>query len=676
MRRVSVRFLIFTVLTIVALVFNTTALLAAPTFTQTAGQSSNVSAGTIAQAFSTGNTAGNFIVIAVSWGDQSATGISASDTRGNVYLVATNDFDTINRQGLAIIYASNILSGTNTVTVNFGKNVGYRRIIINEYSGIAAALPLDVTAVSKANGTTASNGVTSTASITTTSGDLIFGAVIDDSGLFGTITAGTGFTRRASLNNMDMAVEDKVQPAAGSTAATFTFSRADRYLAQMAAFKPAGAETTVPSIFALACNPTSVTSGTASTCTVSLTQAAPTGGSAVSLSSDNVLLSVPGSVTVPAGAVSVTFQATAGTITTSQTATVTATLNGNRSTVFFLNVTSTGSELESLAASMQSGTWVQLNTNNINPALTSSAGGLTGTILTYAEYIKWDPVRHRLHFIGGDHNGTSHTQQMKHVQYDEVSNSWTVLPSQSWFTIPVGLGRHGLDHGAIDPEHRYFYFRQMDSLTVQRYNLDTETWTKMPDNDIIQYNSCCVGLEYFPELQGVLWIGVENGNNAGITRLNDQTGQWDRIAQPAAYPIGGYENFAEYNPVHQVVLFGGGAGGWKKIHKLDPLGVVTALRDAPVDLGILDSIVTVDPVSGDYLIFTTNEEFYVYNVTTDTWTLEATGSSVPIWTTSYPGFSVHGVVGGSINTYGVNVFVTCDGPNACTVNLYKHSSGN
>jgi len=387
-------------------------------------------------------------------------------------------------------------------------------------------------------------------------------------------------------------------------------------------------------------------------------------------------LSVPGSVTVPVGAVSVTFPATAGTIATSQTATVTATLNGSQSFVFSLNVASTGSTLESLAVSMQPGTWAQLNTNNINPALTSSPGGLTGTILTYAEYIKWDPVRHRLHFIGGDHNGTSQTQWMKHVRYDEVSNSWTELPSQSWFDIPSGLGRHGLDHGAIDPEKGYLYFRKHDALNVYRYNLDTGTWTQMPNNNIIQYNSCCVGIEYFPELHGVLWIGGENGVNAGITRLNDQTGQWDRIAQPAAYPMGGYENFAEYNPVHKVVLFGGGVGGigGKKIYKLDPLGVVTALRDAPVELGILNSIVTVDPVSGDYLVFTHNEEFYAYNIITDTWLLKGTGSSVPIWTTSY-GYPVHGVVGGGINTYGVNVFVTCDGRNACTVNLYKHSSG-
>src|SRR5207302_10566330 len=190
-----------------------------------------------------------------------------------------------------------------------------------------------------------------------------------------------------------------------------------------------------------------------------------------------------------------------------------------------------------------------------------------------------------------------------------------------------------------------------------------------------QYNSCCVGIDDFPELHGVIWISDESGDNGGVTRLNDATGQWDRIGQAAAYAMGDYHNFAEYNPVRKVMVFGGGEGGaaTRKIWKLDATGAVTPLNDAPVALGIQNSIFTVDPASGDYLVFTSTNQFYVYNVVTDTWTLRASGSSVPIWTTSYSD-AVHGVVGGPISTYGVNVFVTCDGADNCKVNLYKHSS--
>src|SRR5205085_2540222 len=69
-------------------------------------------------------------------------------------------------------------------------------------------------------------------------------------------------------------------------------------------------------------------SGATSTCTVTLTSAALTGGASVGLSSNNAALTVPVSVTVLAGATTANFTATAGTVAANQTATVTATLNG------------------------------------------------------------------------------------------------------------------------------------------------------------------------------------------------------------------------------------------------------------------------------------------------------------------------------------------------------------
>ncbi len=82
----------------------------------------------------------------------------------------------------------------------------------------------------------------------------------------------------------------------------------------------------------LACNPASVSSGTTTTCTVTLSAVAPAGGSVVSLSDDNVSLTVPASVTIAAGATTGTFSASAGTIASAQTATVTAVLNGSAKT--------------------------------------------------------------------------------------------------------------------------------------------------------------------------------------------------------------------------------------------------------------------------------------------------------------------------------------------------------
>src|SRR5882762_2300273 len=294
---------------------------------QSAGTSNDGAASSISQSFSSSNLAGDLIVVVVSWGDNTAPTISATDTRRNSYLLATSGYDKSNRQGLAILYASNILPGTNTVTVNFGKADHYRRIIISEYSGIASASPLDATAQRQASATTASNGVTSAVGTTTTGGDLIFGAVMDDSGSFGTITAGTSFTRRAILNDMDIATEDMLQTTAGPIGATFTFSLTDHYLAQMAAFRPAAVapDTSGTGQFSLACTPTTLAPGATSICSITTTQPAPSGARAFSLSSSSTSLTVPASVTVSAGSSLASFSATAGTVASNQTITVTAT---------------------------------------------------------------------------------------------------------------------------------------------------------------------------------------------------------------------------------------------------------------------------------------------------------------------------------------------------------------
>jgi hypothetical protein len=306
---------------------------AAVNFVQAAGSTNDSAGSSISQAFGSPNAGGNLIVVAASWGDNPASSISASDTWGNTYFLATSDFDSNNRQGLAVFYAPNIHSGANTVTVRFGQADAYRRIIVSEYSGVATAAPLDATAKHQAAGTKTANGVTSSPATTTANGDLIFGAVMDDSGNFGSITAGTGFTRRAVLNNMDTATEDRVQTTAGSLAATFTFSRADYYLAQMVAFRAASSGTGgSPSLSSLACTPTTLSSGAASACTVTLTQAAPAGGTAVSLSSSNTAaLTVPAAATVLAGSSSATFSAVAGSVSTNQTATITTTAGTSKS---------------------------------------------------------------------------------------------------------------------------------------------------------------------------------------------------------------------------------------------------------------------------------------------------------------------------------------------------------
>ena len=76
------------------------------------------------------------------------------------------------------------------------------------------------------------------------------------------------------------------------------------------------------------CAANNLGANTGTTCTVTLSKAAPAGGTVVALTSDVPALAVPASVTVPAAGSSTTFSASASPVLTDQTATIKASLNG------------------------------------------------------------------------------------------------------------------------------------------------------------------------------------------------------------------------------------------------------------------------------------------------------------------------------------------------------------
>jgi hypothetical protein len=105
-----------------------------------------------------------------------------------------------------------------------------------------------------------------------------------------------------------------------------------------------------PTLSSLACNPTSLNSGAVTSCTITLNKAAPNGGTAVGLASNNNMLPVPAAtVTVPANASSTTFTATAGNMAANQSATLTASLNGASQAATISLVASQPLTLSSLA---------------------------------------------------------------------------------------------------------------------------------------------------------------------------------------------------------------------------------------------------------------------------------------------------------------------------------------
>jgi uncharacterized repeat protein (TIGR03803 family) len=121
-----------------------------------------------------------------------------------------------------------------------------------------------------------------------------------------------------------------------------------------------------PTVSSVSFNPSSVPNGGTSTGTVTLSAAAPSGGSVVGLSDDNPsFFQVPASVTVPAGATSANFQGTAqnGFVLSNTLVTTTATL-GNSTAQGTVTVT----------------TGIAVTSIKVNPSSITAGNSTTGTV--------------------------------------------------------------------------------------------------------------------------------------------------------------------------------------------------------------------------------------------------------------------------------------------------------
>lgn len=209
---------------------------ATPQFVQ--AQAKEVTSGTTnSLAFSSGNTAGNLIIVYAIWSNTNSA--SVSDSGGNAYAAATARTTWGTNWSAQVFYAKNITDGSNTVTATFATAVGsFGAIYIHEYAGIDKASPLDVS-----KSTIGTSRAMSSGSVTTTNAsDLLFGAGASSNSV---TKAGSGWTTRSSaLGNR---TEDRNVTTAGSYAATAT-QNGNAWVMQLVAFKADSGETTPPTV--------------------------------------------------------------------------------------------------------------------------------------------------------------------------------------------------------------------------------------------------------------------------------------------------------------------------------------------------------------------------------------------------------------------------------------------
>jgi uncharacterized protein (TIGR03437 family) len=142
--------------------------------------------------------------------------------------------------------------------------------------------------------------------------------------------------------NAALTVPPSITVAGGATSATFSATTGTLVSNQSAiltaAFNGSTANATLNLtvgpvlVSALTCSPSILASHSSSSCTVTLSKAAPAGGATVTLSDNSSMLTVPSSVTVPEAATSAIFKATTGTIGSNSSATITASYNSSSAT--------------------------------------------------------------------------------------------------------------------------------------------------------------------------------------------------------------------------------------------------------------------------------------------------------------------------------------------------------
>lgn len=314
------------------------------------------------------------------------------------------------------------------------------------------------------------------------------------------------------------------------------------------------------------------------------------------------------------------------------------------------------SELEALAGTMAAGSWATL-TSTFPSTLANLLDATNGKRITeYADKAVWDSVRKKIYFTGGGHSASSGTPSyVKTIVYDDATNTWSDLGVPPWYTPPNGGAVHAYQHNAY--ANSVHYYLNFGGTTLRTRNVLTDAWSTLSTSGVGLGTDGAIGaLEWFPTYGTGSLIIVDGNANSSLHRWNGST--WAELANPA---MGGYHNFGVYSPVRDLMYFGGGSGS-TAVYTLANTGTVTAKTACPAGIGIISSVTTVDPVSGNLLAITSDKVVRVLNPVTNAWSTD-TAPPAGFWSdTIYTEGEAMGIVACPIPEYGVTVFITIAGP--------------
>jgi hypothetical protein len=307
---------------------------------------------------------------------------------------------------------------------------------------------------------------------------------------------------------------------------------------------------------------------------------------------------------------------------------------------------------------MDAGDWANLNPSGGENAFKSpSGGGSSGHILPYSCDGKWNPKSGEFFYIGGDHNGGPE----KFVRYSEAANAWTIETRPPWMSTSDNQN-HSYDYAGLDEDKQHFYYN------YERYDIHGKSWGSIPAISGQSFGRAHKALEYFPGV-GVVWIG-----DGGVWILADGASAWKTVRPKGSLSFAGLHPVIDYNPVHHIVVFGGG-DGTDRLYKMDARENITALGPTPHSQFASSSngsYIFSDPVSGDMLAIEINPRFSKYDFAHDRWSVIS--NNIPGLADYWRSNKINNIAIGAVSNYGVIFVIKYDDANS-TVWLYKHSEG-
>jgi len=196
-------------------------------YVQSAGADGSTAA--VAAMLPAAQAAGDLDVVAISWPNTALSVVSVGDSDGNVFQQVGSGISLSSHGVLAVYVAANVKAGTGPDVVSATLTAATAgTLVVVEYSGLAAATPLE--------GTQSSSGTTGTAAnsgayTTSHPHDLVVGAM----GANRTFSPGSGFMSR--IDQSSTMIEDHEVMAAGNYGATATLTTSGAWFARVVALR-------------------------------------------------------------------------------------------------------------------------------------------------------------------------------------------------------------------------------------------------------------------------------------------------------------------------------------------------------------------------------------------------------------------------------------------------------